>query len=98
MQRLSKSRLQEILTEELGLKEPRFRLEKTGSRLNGSIISPTFKGKRDLRRQQMIWNALQRALGSDAVRRVGMLLAFTPEEWDIDDILVTPARPRAKAG
>jgi hypothetical protein len=44
----------------------------------------------------MIWDALQRALGSDAVRKVGMLLAFTPEEWDIDDILIP--RAKAKAG
>jgi hypothetical protein len=45
----------------------------------------------------MIWDALRRALGENAVRKVGMILAYTPDEWDIDDILVPPAKPRARA-
>ena len=98
MPRLSKLVLQQILTEELGLKNPRFRLEKYGTRLNGSVISETFRRKGDLKRQQMIWDALERAIGPDAVRKVGMILAYTPEEWDIDDILGPPARAKAKAG
>ena len=69
-------------TAKLNLKNPRFRLRKDGMRINGSIISPTFKGKGDLRRQDMIWNVLEKAFGPLALKRVGMILAYTPDEWD----------------
>jgi acid stress-induced BolA-like protein IbaG/YrbA len=92
MAAFSKKILQGILTDELALQEPRFKLEKYGSHWNGSVISKTFKRKGDHQRQQMIWDALRRALGKDAVRRVGMILAYTPEEWDIDDLFLMPAK------
>jgi len=97
MPTFSKGVLQKILTDELALKEPRFKLQKYGSHWNGSVISKTFHRKGDHQRQKMIWDALRRALGENAVRKVGMILAYTPDEWDIDDILVPPAKPRARA-
>jgi len=95
MIKVSKSELERVLTEELGLREPRFKLEKSGDWWNGSVISETFRRKGDSQRQKMIWDALRRALGPDSPRRVGMLLAYTPEEWDIDDLFLplAPAKP-----
>src|SRR3954451_13254692 len=97
MPALTKTRLQDILRQRLKLKEPRFALEKFGTRLVGSVISKTFRGKGDLRRQQMIWDALEAELGAEANRRVGTLLAYTPQEWDIDLDFSSNGR-RAKAG
>jgi acid stress-induced BolA-like protein IbaG/YrbA len=84
MAKLTKDKLKQILTNQLKLEEPEFRLEKAGSRLVGNVISATFKGKRDHERQRMIWDALTAELGPEAVLRVGMLLAFTPDEWNLD--------------
>ena len=38
-------------------------LEKWSDRIYGKVISSTFQGKRDLRRQIMIWDALEKAFG-----------------------------------
>lgn len=84
MRTLSKTRLQEILTRRLRLKAPGFRLEWSGAWWIGSIISETFRGKGDLQRVRMIRRALEAELGTAADRAVGMLLAYTPDEWDID--------------
>jgi hypothetical protein len=32
----------------------------------------------------MIWDALDAQLGAESARQVGTLLAYTPEEWNID--------------
>jgi acid stress-induced BolA-like protein IbaG/YrbA len=80
---LTKERLGRILNERLALKDPEYHLEKVGGRLVGHVVSRTFRGKRDDARQTLIWNALEAELGPDAARLVGMLLAYTPEEWNI---------------
>jgi acid stress-induced BolA-like protein IbaG/YrbA len=100
MRKLTKAAVQKELSERLSLKEPEFRLSVDGDRINGHIISPTFKGKPDHKRQDMIWQALETAFGrSNAVSRVGMLLAYTPDEWYADEILVPAAKTkRKKAG
>jgi acid stress-induced BolA-like protein IbaG/YrbA len=85
MPKLSRSRLEKLLANGLKLDDPVFKLESNGDRINGSVISRTFEGKRDLARQDMIWGVLDRELGADAVRKVGMILAYTPAEWYIDD-------------
>jgi hypothetical protein len=41
----------------------------------------------------MLWDALDKTLGADAVRQVGTILMYTPEEWNID----LPNAPKAKA-
>ena len=79
---MSHDKLKEILTRRLKLKEPHFRLEGRG-RVSGSIVSATFAGKGDSDRQRMIWEALDAELGAASVREVGMLLAYTPDEWDL---------------
>jgi acid stress-induced BolA-like protein IbaG/YrbA len=93
---MSKVKLQDILTRRLRLAAPVFRLEKIGTKLAGSVISETFKGRSDHHRQRMIWDALDAELGADAVREVGTLLAYTNDEWNVD----LPPAPKAtrKAG
>jgi acid stress-induced BolA-like protein IbaG/YrbA len=81
---VSKVKLQKVLTQRLSLAEPVFRLERIGTKLAGSIISETFKRKSELRRLQMIWDALEAELGPRAVLEVGTLLPYTPEEWNVD--------------
>ena len=81
---LSKHQLEVALTNRLRLIEPQFMLEKMGRKWSGSIISTTFKGKRDLERQQMLWDALEAAFGAESVHVVGTLLAYTPEEWEVN--------------
>jgi len=34
-------------------------------------------------RQQMIWDALDEELGAASVKEVGMLLAYSPDEWEL---------------
>jgi acid stress-induced BolA-like protein IbaG/YrbA len=79
---MSHDKLKEILIRRLRLKNPHFRLEGRG-RVSGSIVSATFAGKGDSDRQKMIWDALEEELGAAAVKEVGMLLAYTPKEWDL---------------
>jgi acid stress-induced BolA-like protein IbaG/YrbA len=81
---MSKIKLQQLLTRRLRLNEPVFKLEKIGSKLAGSIISQTFKGKSARQRQEMIWDALDAELGAESVHEVGTLLTYTPQEWNID--------------
>ena len=81
---LRKHQLEDALTNRLRLIEPQFVLEKMGRKWSGSIISTTFKGKRDLERQQMLWDALEATFGAESVLIVGTLLASTPEEWEVN--------------
>ena len=74
--------LKEILTRRLRLLHPEFRLEGRG-RVSGRIVSATFAGKGDSERQKMIWDALDAELGPASVQQVGMLLAYTPDEWNL---------------
>jgi acid stress-induced BolA-like protein IbaG/YrbA len=98
MMRLTKEQLKGILAKRLSLNDPQFFLRKVGGRLVGHIVSTTFRGKDDHRRQEMIWDALEAELGPKAVKVVGMLLAYTPGEWDPDvDDEVTPTK-RKKVG
>jgi hypothetical protein len=78
--------LEEVLTRRLRLVKPRFKLERMGGTIAGSVISRSFKGKRDMVRLNMIWDALEAELGRDAVRKVGTLLAYSDDEWDMGEI------------
>ncbi len=79
---MSHEKLKEILTRRLKLKSPQFRLEGRG-RVSGRLVSPTFAGKKAHQRQQMIWDALDDELGPASVKEVGMLLAYAPDEWNL---------------
>ena len=104
---MSKSKRQDALTEvqsalvrKLHLESPRFDMEAVGTKVSGSVISSSFRGMRDSERQERIWDALQEEFGTQSVQRVGTLLAFTPDEWDIDgdsDAEPNPARARRRA-
>ena len=97
MRKLTKDKLKEILTNRLRLTDPEFRLEKAGPRLVGNVISETFRGKRDHERQKLLWDALQAELGEESVRLVGLLLAYTPDEWNLD-LDQKPSARAKKAG
>ena len=87
---MSESNVQDAMNEvqsvvqRLHLQTPRFALESAGSKVSGSIISPSFRGMRDSERQRRVWDALKAEYGAQSVERVGSLLAFTPDEWDLD--------------
>ena len=76
--------LEEVLARRLKLAAPRFKLHKIGNKLAGSIVSNSFRRKTDSTRQKMIWDAIESEFGSDALAKVGTLLAYSDEEWDID--------------
>lgn len=97
MPQVTKQQVQQILTDGLKLASPEFMLEKAGGRLSGNVISASFKGKRDHERQRMIWDALDAALGAESARGVGLLLAYTPAEWEMGSG-DTPAAGKKKAG
>jgi|SRR5437016_9355790 acid stress-induced BolA-like protein IbaG/YrbA len=97
MPKISQSTLRRVLAAGLKLEDPVFRLESDGDRIFGSIISPSFRGQRDHKRQDRIWDVLKETFGDEALKRIGMLLAFTPDEWDIDANSL-PAPKRRKVG
>lgn len=84
MRNVSEKRLQKVLTARLCLHDAQFHLEKAGDRINGSIVSASFEEMSDIDRQRKIWDALEQEWGPDSTRMVGMLLAYTPDEWNID--------------
>jgi acid stress-induced BolA-like protein IbaG/YrbA len=77
--------LQSALTRRLNLQAPRFALESAGTKVSGSIISASFRGMTDSDRQRRIWDALREEYGPQSVQRAGTLLAFTPDEWDLNE-------------
>lgn len=81
--KVTKRSIEAVLARGLALKDPIFRLENAGGRIVGDIISSSFKGQRDHERQTRIWDALEAEFGPESVRRVGMLLAYTPDEWSL---------------
>jgi len=96
MAKLTRKKLEAVLSNRLCLKAPQFLLEKTGGRLVGDIVSASFRGRRDYERQKMIWDALEAEFGAEAATLVGMLLAYTPEEWNLgaDEAAATPKRKK----
>jgi acid stress-induced BolA-like protein IbaG/YrbA len=82
MPKLTTSKLEQVLTQRLKLRDPKFNLEKIGSRISGSVIDNAFKRMGD-HRQKKIWDALEMEFGPASMQMVGMILAYTPEEWDL---------------
>ena len=81
----SKAAIQLVFMKRLKLQTPVFQLELDGAKVCGVIISPSFRGMPDSERQRQIWDALHEEFGAEAVRRTGVFLAFTPDEWNIDE-------------
>ncbi len=77
--------IQSALTRRLNLEAPRFALESVGAKVSGSIISASFRGMSDSERQRRIWDALHEEYGAESVHRAGTFLAFTPDEWDLNE-------------
>ena len=85
MATITKTRLESVLTKSLKLKSPRFELESLpGGKLSGSIISDTFEGLSSSDRQKRIWDALDDEWGPEAPNKIGTLLAYSTQEWDVD--------------
>ena len=89
----SVAEIQSVLSKRLKLKAPRFALESAGAKVSGSIVSASFRGMTDSQRQQSIWDALDAEYGAQAVHRAGTFLAFTPDEWDLNEDSDTRAEP-----
>jgi acid stress-induced BolA-like protein IbaG/YrbA len=83
MAQVTIAKLRKILARRLKLSDPVFMLERFGRRVSGSVIDDKFFGMDDLKRQKAIRVALEMELGKDSTGQVGMILAFTPDEWDM---------------
>ena len=88
--------LQELLMRQLKLKRAQFVLKKDGPYINGSIVSESFKAKGDRERQRAIWDALTAELGDEATKTVGMIIAYTPAEWELDPLPPSRQKPRVR--
>ena len=88
---MSKMKLRRLLIKRLRLESPRYLLETDGNMIIGSVISPSFQGMDDYQRQRAIRSALREELSSESLRQVGMILAYTPQEWDFDGSQSEPA-------
>jgi hypothetical protein len=89
------AKLEAILARKLKLRSPTFFLRKIGSRISGSVIDEAFKKMGD-HRQKKIWDALDAEFGAASSQYVGMILAYTPVEWDLP--LEGKLKARKKAG
>ena len=70
---------------ESGIQSPVLDLEKRpNGKLGGFLISPTFFGKSQLDRQNMVWDYLDAHLSKDDVLKVFPLIAVTPAEMGED--------------
>jgi acid stress-induced BolA-like protein IbaG/YrbA len=98
LMRLSKEKLERLLIERLDLKDPVLLLRKYDGQWVGNIISPSFKRKGDYQRQVMVWDTLEAEFGNEANRLVGMLLCYTPDEWNLDADTALVAKKKKKAG
>lgn len=55
----------------------------SNGKVSGNIVSKAFAEKQDTERQRSIWDALTDKFGQDATAKVGTLLAYTPDEWNV---------------
>lgn len=83
MPRITAKKVQQVLSRRLKLKRPTFKLERLGPRISGLVIDTAFRRMDDLQRQNRIVDALEAEFGAASLQLVGMILAYTPEEWDL---------------
>jgi acid stress-induced BolA-like protein IbaG/YrbA len=86
MAKPTKNEVEQVLTSKLGLEDAVFTLRKSGNRILGHIVSPTFRGWKHHDRQKRIWDVLESQWGADAFKMMGMFLTYTPEEWNFDEV------------
>ncbi|MHC4445247.1 MAG: BolA family protein [Planctomycetota bacterium] len=64
-----------------GIENPVFELEEApGDKVSGFIISPTFAGKTQIERQNMVWDYLDNNLDKEQILRIVSLVTVTPDE------------------
>ena len=70
-----------IKSSESGIDAPELELEETSNgKVGGVVISPTFAGKPQLDRQNMLWDFLDHHLGRDQILHIVSLVTLTPDE------------------
>jgi tRNA-dihydrouridine synthase len=81
-----KEKLTALLTApESGITDPEFDLEVTPTgKVGGFVVSPTFSGKTQLERQNMVWDYIDGHLDKDDILRIVSLVTVTPEEMEED--------------
>lgn len=68
-----------------GIMTPKFELEETPmGKVGGFIISPTFAGKSQIERQNMIWDYLDHKLDKTHILHIVTLVTVTPAEAQED--------------
>ncbi len=82
---LDETELDELLSEleelEALLELAELELEETDNgKVGGFIISPSFAGKSQIERQNMLWDYLDGNLGQDKILRIVSLITITPDE------------------
>ena len=77
-----KDRLTILISEPAsGIANPEFELEETpGGKVGGFIISPTFEGKSQIERQNMVWDYLDDNLDKEQILHIVSLVTVTPDE------------------
>ena len=64
-----------------GIATPEFDLEETpNGKVGGFIISPTFVGKSQIERQNMLWDYLDDKLDKEKILHIVSLVTVTPDE------------------
>jgi hypothetical protein len=64
-----------------GIAKPEFELEETpNGKVGGFIISPTFVGKSQIERQNMVWDYLDEKLDKEKILHIVSLVTVTPDE------------------
>jgi len=64
-----------------GIETPEFDLEESlDGKVGGFIISPTFKDKSQIERQNMVWDYLEKSIDSEKIPCIIVLVMVTPDE------------------
>ena len=100
--RLTPARVVRILKNRLALRDAQFMFETArGGNVFGDIVSPSFRGMRSRQRLDMLRRVLREELTPEEQQQVGMIITYTPEEWNIDDLILglpIPKKTKKKAG
>lgn len=101
MKTLTKNTLERILTSSLRSEDVRYEWREGYGRISGHVITSVFQGMDYRERYKRVYDALKAELNDEALDQIGIILTFTPLEWegstgDIED--VPPKRKRKTAG